>query len=107
MSRSTKARFALIHEDATLPNVATAESAGYDLYLCQDELLGPGSVTLLRTGIVAKPPPGYHFELCLRSSVPVKCPGLVLANGIGVIDADYCGAEDEIKIPVLNTDSAT
>ena len=36
-----------------------------------------------------------------RSSTPLR-RGLMIANGVGVIDADYCGATDEVKIAVLN-----
>ncbi len=30
----------------------------------------------------------------------------MVANGVGVIDADYCGPDDEIKIQVLNITDA-
>ena len=31
----------------------------------------------------------------------------MVANGVGVIDPDYCGPEDEIKVAVMNfTDAA-
>ena len=30
----------------------------------------------------------------------------MVANGVGVVDADYCGPEDEIKIEVLNFTAA-
>ena len=36
-----------------------------------------------------------------RSSTPLK-RGLMIANGVGVIDPDYCGPADEIKIAVMN-----
>jgi dUTP diphosphatase len=36
-----------------------------------------------------------------RSSTPIT-RGLMVANGVGVIDADYCGATDEVKIQVIN-----
>ena len=41
-----------------------------------------------------------------RSSTPLK-RGLLVANGVGVVDADYCGPDDEVKIQLLNfTDAA-
>jgi dUTPase len=41
-----------------------------------------------------------------RSSTPLK-RGLMVANGVGVVDSDYCGPGDEIRIAVLNfTDAA-
>lgn len=89
--------------DATVPTLANKSAIGYDLYALEDVIIPSAKVVAIRTGIVAKAPWGYHFELCLRSGTPVKKSGLVLANGIGIIDPDYCGPEDEIKILVLNT----
>ena len=34
-----------------------------------------------------------------RSSTPIK-RGLIVANGVGVVDSDYCGPDDEVKIEV-------
>jgi dUTP pyrophosphatase len=96
-----------IHKDAVFPSYGTEQSAGIDLCICEDVIIYPGQVKLVRTGLVIKPPMGYYYELCLRSSTPIKNPGIVLANGIGVIDADYCGLADEIKIPLLNTNTRT
>jgi dUTP pyrophosphatase len=36
-----------------------------------------------------------------RSSTPLK-RGLMIANGVGIIDSDYCGPTDEVKIAVMN-----
>jgi dUTP pyrophosphatase len=30
----------------------------------------------------------------------------MVANGVGVVDADYCGPEDEVRIQVLNVTDA-
>ena len=30
----------------------------------------------------------------------------MVANGVGVVDSDYCGPEDEIKIAVINVSKA-
>ena len=100
-----KCYFTKIHEDAILPTYGTPNSAACDLYLIEDTSILAGTVALARTGIVAKAPIGYHWELVLRSSTPMRYPGLIQANGIGIIDSDYCGAEDEIKIPLLNTNT--
>ena len=40
----------------------------------------------------------------LRSSTPRK-RGLLIPHGVGVIDQDYCGEDDEIKIQVYNYSS--
>jgi dUTP pyrophosphatase len=40
-----------------------------------------------------------------RSSTPLK-RGLVVSNGVGVIDPDYSGPDDEVMIQVLNITDA-
>ena len=49
--------------------------------------------TLVPTGIKCKLDPGTYLELSVRSSTPLKY-WLVLANGIGIIDADYYNNPD-------------
>jgi dUTP pyrophosphatase len=51
-------------------------------------------------------PEGYFLGIFARSSTPLK-RGLMVANGVGVIDADYCGPGDEIKVQLLNFTDAT
>jgi dUTP pyrophosphatase len=46
-------------------------------------------------------PDGHFLAIFARSSTPLK-HGLMLANGVGVLDADYCGPTDELKIQLLN-----
>jgi dUTP pyrophosphatase len=55
--------------------------------------------------LVIAGPDGYFLGIFARSSTPLK-RGLMVANGVGVIDADYCGPGDEIKIQVLNITDA-
>lgn len=49
--------------------------------------------TLVPTGIKAKLDPGTYLELSVRSSCPLKY-WLILANGVGIIDADYYNNPD-------------
>ena len=63
--------------------------------------IGPGEVMLVPTGLVIEVPAGHFLGVFARSSTPLK-RGLMVANGVGVVDADYCGPKDEIKIQVLN-----
>ena len=44
--------------------------------------------TLIPTGYKCKLPDNYYLELSIRSSSPLKY-WLILANGVGIIDADY------------------
>src|SRR5262245_23752399 len=65
----------------------------------------PGQVALVPTGLVIAVPSGHFLGVFARSSTPLK-RGLMVANGVGVVDSDYCGPMDEIKIQVLNFTSA-
>ena len=50
-------------------------------------------VTLVPTGVKAKMPDDWYLQLSVRSSLPLK-HWLVLANGVGIIDADYYNNPD-------------
>ena len=84
-----------------LPSYATDEAAGFDLAAAHDLTIAPGSVALVRTGLIIEVPTGHFLGIFARSSTPLK-RGLLVANGVGVIDPDYSGPEDEIMIQVLN-----
>src|SRR5215218_2037950 len=88
-----------------LPRYETAGAAGFDLAASQDTVVAPGGFALIPTGLVVEVPPGHFLGIFARSSTPLK-RGLMVANGVGVIDADYCGPADEIKIQVLNITDA-
>ena len=60
-----------------------------------------GRIVLIRTGLVIEVPSGYFLGIFARSSTPLK-RGLLVANGVGVVDPDYSGPEDEIMVQVLN-----
>ena len=61
----------------------------------------PGEVALVPTGLVIEVPKGHFLGVFARSSTPLK-RGLMVANGVGIVDSDYCGPQDEIKIEVVN-----
>ena len=60
--------------------------------------------TLVPTGIKCQLDDGYYLELSVRSSCPLKY-WLILANGVGIIDADYYNNPDnegEIFFQLIN-----
>ena len=60
--------------------------------------------TLVSTGVKCILPPDAYLELSVRSSTPLKY-WLILANGVGIIDADYANNKDnegEIFFQVIN-----
>lgn len=90
-----------IHPDAQLPAYETRGAAAFDLAAVATVTVPPGKVALIPTGLVVRVPLRMFLGIFARSSTPVK-RGLMVANGVGVIDPDYCGPTDEIKIAVIN-----
>lgn len=84
-----------------VPRFETPGSAGFDLAASADLTVEPGRIALVPTGLVIEVPPGHFLGIFARSSTPLK-RGLVVANGVGVVDSDYCGPEDEIRVQVMN-----
>ena len=88
-----------------LPEPAIGGAAGFDLAAAADVEIPPRGIRLVGTGLVIGVPEGHFLGIFARSSTPLK-RGLMVANGVGIIDSDYCGPEDEIKIQVLNITDA-
>ena len=84
-----------------LPTYGTGESAGFDLAASHDLAIAPGQVALVRTGLVIEVPSGHCLAIFARSSTPLK-RGLMVANGVGIVDPDYSGPNDEVMIQLLN-----
>ena len=80
-----------------LPIRKTKYSAGYDVEALEDVIVPAFKAgqkpTLVKTGVKAYMPNDEYLMLCNRSSNPKK-KGLVLANGIGVVDSDYYNNEE-------------
>ena len=80
-----------------LPVRKTKYSAGYDIEAAEDAVIPSFkkgmNPTLIKTGIKAYMQDDEVLYLYNRSSNPKK-KGLVLANGVGVIDKDYYGNVD-------------
>jgi dUTP pyrophosphatase len=91
----------LLHPSVSLPSYQTPGAAGFDLAASDDVEVAPHAIALVPTGLVIRVPEGHFLGIFARSSTPLK-KGLMVANGVGVIDEDYCGATDEVKIQVLN-----
>lgn len=97
----TRVRIRRLTSSVTLPRYETAGAAGFDLSASQDMTVQPGEVTLVPTGLAIEVPPDTFLGVFARSSTPLK-RGLMVANGVGIVDSDYCGPTDEVKIEVYN-----
>ena len=86
------------NDSINLPMRKTAQSAGYDFEAAADFLLIRHKIVLVTTGLKAFMLPDEVLMIYIRSSLALK-HGIILANGVGVIDADYNG---HIMFPMLN-----
>jgi dUTP diphosphatase len=84
-----------------LPIYATAGSVGFDLLCREDTEIEPRTIELIPGNVIVRIPEGYMLMLTLRSSTPLR-KGLLIPNGVGIIDQDYCGEGDELKVQVFN-----
>jgi dUTP pyrophosphatase len=83
--------------DIHLPQRKTKFSAGYDIEAAEDCIIHSfkkgDKPTLIKTGLKSYMEENEYLMLCNRSSNPGK-KGLILANSVGIVDADYYGNVD-------------
>lgn len=77
--------------DVESPTRAHRSDAGLDLYVPEGQgvLVRPGAVYTIDLGIRVAIPDGCYGQLALRSSSGER--GLVIPNGVGIIDSGYRG----------------
>ena len=101
-----KVKIKRIDAELPLPKYETAGAAGFDFLAREDKAVQPKEIVLVPGNIIVEIPEGYMLVVVSRSSGPKK-KGVQLPHGIGVIDSDYRGPEDEIWIQLYNfTDQA-
>lgn len=89
-----------VDKSLPLPEYKTKGSVAFDIYSRIVETIKPREIKYLPSNLIIQVPKGYFLMIAARSSTHKK--GLFMANGIGVLDQDYCGPEDEILIPLYN-----
>lgn len=94
------------NESVLQPKYQTKGCAGFDLASTDEHVFNPGSFQLVNTGLVVVTPPGYFLMLSPRSSL-FKRKGLILVNSPGIVDQDYSGPDDEIKLALYNPTGST
>jgi len=106
MPEMLKVQIKRVDKTLPLPQHETQGSVGFDLVCRKGVTVPPGGIRLIPANVIVAVPPGYMLMIASRSSLPIK-KGLTLANGVGVIDQDYRGPNDEIHVQVYNlTDKA-
>lgn len=91
-----------LHPNAIIPEYQSELAAGLDLHACIDEpisLFAGNPAILVPTGVAVHMDPHTPMAAMIYPRSGLGTRGLVLANGTGVIDADYQG---ELKVSAIN-----
>ena len=90
---------------AVIPTYGTPSSAAFDLTAAETTIIPPHGQGLVPTGLIFRIPENHVMHVFARSTTFAKL-GLMLANGVGVLDPDYCGPNDEVRIIMYNPSDA-
>ncbi|MFA5173111.1 MAG: dUTP diphosphatase [Candidatus Paceibacterota bacterium] len=83
-----------------LPEYKTVGAVAFDFSSRLETIIPPRGIGYVPLNVIIKVPAGFALKIFARSSTHKK--SLILANGVGIIDSDYCGEEDEIKAAYYN-----
>lgn len=89
-----------IDKDLPLPSYGSGGAAALDCYVREDVTIAPRSIGYAFLNFALKPPPGHFVVLAARSSLHKR--GLMFANGVGIMDEDYAGDNDEYRAILFN-----
>jgi dUTP pyrophosphatase len=82
-------KFVKLSKTAKIPTRKTKFSAGYDFYADETITIPPLGVVVVPTNIgIEDMKTNQYLQVSLRSSSSIEIP-VVMANGVGIIDADY------------------
>lgn len=99
MSQLVDVKVVKVHENATVPQYAKEEDAGFDFYSVESVLLKPGKIAVISTGLKMAIPEGKYLAIVPRSGLSLKTK-IRVANSPGTIDSGYRG---EVGIILENT----
>jgi dUTP pyrophosphatase len=91
--------------DLPLPFAQSKEAAAVDLQCVEDFVLPPGGRKAVETGLILRAPRAHCILVLPRSGLAAK-KGVTVLNSPGLIDRDYCGPEDTVKVILHNTSDA-
>jgi dUTP pyrophosphatase len=87
-----------------LPKRQTDGAAAFDLTAREAMEIAPGKIGYVLLNVAVETPHDHFLLIAARSGTHKK--GLMAANSIGIIDPDFRGDEDEIRIPYYNFSGA-
>ncbi|MFH1218698.1 MAG: dUTP diphosphatase [Candidatus Peregrinibacteria bacterium] len=96
-----KVKIKRIDKGLPLPVYETDGSVGFDIVARENIEVGGKEIGMVPSNLIVEVPKGYMLVVASRSSTPSK-KGLLPPHGFGIIDHDYCGPDDEVKVLVYN-----
>ena len=87
-------------KELPLPKRQTQGAAAFDLTAREEVTIAPKQLGVIPLNVAIETPPGHFLMIAARSSTPKR--GLMKANGIGIIDPDYSGDNDEVRSVYYN-----
>lgn len=96
-----RVRVTRLHPNAWMPEYKTPGAVGFDIGLLEAITVPAHSDVIAQTGLGFGLPEGHGLFIFPRSSI-FKKQRLILANSVGVLDPDFSGAEDELKLHFYN-----
>lgn len=106
MQHRVEAYINIVDPAAKVPEYGTPLSAGFDLAVVDDVTLGPRDSDVYTTGLIIQAPPDHMLLVTPRSSTFKKW-GVTLGNTVGIVDEDYCGPEDVLRLYLHNPGRGT
>jgi len=85
-----------------IPKYETEGAVAFDLLAREDTVIPARAYGVVPNNIIVKIPEGHMLMIASRSST-LRKTGLMVGNGVGTIDQDYHGPEDELMTLFYNT----
>lgn len=99
-----KVRIKRIDTELSLPEYKTPGAVAFDLSARETVNIPPRKVAYVPLNVCVDTPDGFMLFLAARSSLHKR--GLMLANGVGIGDQDFCGNGDEYAAALYNFSDA-
>lgn len=90
-----------VDQTLPLPQYESEGAVAFDFIARVGTIVPPRGIALIPSNIIVNTPPSFMLMIAPRSSFAMK-KGLTFPHSVGLVDQDFCGQEDEIKIQVYN-----
>jgi len=93
-------KFKKLNPDLPDLEYQTAGAVAFDVPVAEVVTIEPGETKFVKCGYIICPPEGHMIMLAPRGSNSKKQIGM--PHSVGIFDQDFCGPEDEWRMPLRN-----